>query len=137
VSLTRASITCLEAPCFQGDITLGARYARVVHRRVAALSFAALSLAAASAAATQKPVLRAAELYPLTVQGSGFGAYEHVRVTVSAPFAARKVRADRGGRFRTGFAIRLSRCGTVLIRAVGGQGSRAQLEIPRAHCVDP
>jgi hypothetical protein len=108
-----------------------------MHRRVVALSLAALSLAGASVAASPKPALRVAELYPVTVQGSGFRAYERVRVTISAPVNVKRVRADRGGRFRTGFAIRLPRCGTVLVRAVGGQGSRAQLEIPRPYCVDP
>lgn len=71
---------------------------------------------------------------PLAVHGRGFHAREHVRVTIGA--RADTVVATRDGTFVAPFpGFTISRCGAVLIRAVGSKGTTAALKIPRPACL--
>jgi hypothetical protein len=111
-----------------------------------ALMIAALALAACgSTQASEQPTVTAAkprlsfgQLSPLTVTGYGFRGRERVRVTLlGARTATKTVTADRRGRFTVRFTVRVPTCGSVLVRAVGGFGSRASRELPRPDCREP
>lgn len=88
--------------------------------------------------AGKKPALTVGKLFPLTIRGAQFRARERVTVTVAGERTSRKrVQANRSGRFAVSFTIRLPRCGAVLVRARGTQGSRASYEVPRPDCRRP
>ena len=85
-----------------------------------------------------KPALTVGTLFPLTIRGAQFRPRERVTVTVAGERTLRKsVQASRSGRFAVSFTIRLPRCGAVLVRARGTQGSRASYEVPRPDCRRP
>ncbi|HEY7379894.1 MAG TPA: hypothetical protein VH572_01690 [Gaiella sp.] len=102
------------------------------------LVFAAMSVAGGAQPETfRKPTLRIGALYPLTINGSHFRARERVTVTVRTPAPhVKRVTATRTGTFRVTYAFTIPRCGTVTVRAVGGQGSRVTTQVPRPDCVE-
>ena len=81
------------------------------------------------------PHLRIVSDRPFVAVGSGFRPDERVRLLVTAPGpATRAVRAGRLGRFRVVFSITLTRCGGVVIQAVGNLGSRAMVDRTGPDC---
>ena len=71
---------------------------------------------------------------PLAVHGRGFHPREHVRVTIGARVDT--VRASRTGTFVAPFpGLTLSRCGAILVRAAGSEGTAAALQVPRPACL--
>jgi hypothetical protein len=100
--------------------------------RAAAAALLVLLLALpASAAPAKRATLKLADLSPLVVQGRGFGSQERVVLTAQSPSAQRilGVAARRNGTFTIRFDLRLGRCAPLTVRAVGGRGSRAILQI--------
>src|SRR3712207_767677 len=100
----------------------------------AAAALAALVLAfASSAAQAPRPpaTLDLGSLAPLTVTGRHFGSREAVLLPyLSADGTSRlaSAQANRGGRFRAVFRLRLPRCASFTVRAAGTAGSRAILQ---------
>ena len=98
----------------------------------------ALAAAGETPKLAAKPRLLVAELYPLTVKGTGFKPRELVTVTLDGGKRGTKhVRTSRQGRFVVRFTVMIGRCTTVTIRAVGSQRSRAVSQIPRPDCREP
>ena len=100
--------------------------------RAAAAAVLVLVLALpAGAAQPRRATLKLAALAPLAVKGNGFGKGEHVVMTASAPNAQRLLRvvARRSGSFTARFDLRLGRCASLTVRAVGARGSRAILQV--------
>jgi hypothetical protein len=97
---------------------------------------AAVALAGGGAAT---PRLRAVDLDPLTLTGSGFRANERVRLLVAAPpvVKSRLVRAGARGRFRAAFALKVGRCDSVVVQAIGLRGSRATFQHDTLDCAQP
>jgi len=84
-----------------------------------------------------RPTLALRSFGPVTIAGTRFRGREQVRVTVNRLRTVR-VTADRTGRFTATFpGIRVPRCGTFFVRAVGSAGSRASLELPLPECFEP
>jgi hypothetical protein len=85
----------------------------------------------AGAAGSRHAALRITRAAPLTVHGSGFGRFEHVRLLVRGPSTApvaRRATAAADGTFDRAFAsVRVGHCAAVRITAVGAAGSRATL----------
>jgi hypothetical protein len=93
-----------------------------------------LALVAVSPAVGQtRPTLRILDLTPLTLAGRGFKSQETVKLvaTQADVTRTRKVRATTGGSFRTAFAgFSVNRCrGDLVLRAVGGRGSRVTIRL--------
>ena len=86
-----------------------------------------------------KPTLRAVDLDPLTLTGNGFRANERVRLLVAAPpvVKSRLVRAGARGRFRVAFAVKVGRCDSVVVQAIGLRGSRATFQHDALDCAAP
>ena len=97
---------------------------------------AAVALAGGGAAT---PRLRAVDLDPLTLRGSGFRANERVRLLVAAPpvLKSRLVRAGARGTFRAAFAVKVGRCDSVVVQAIGLRGSRATFQHDTLDCAQP
>ena len=103
--------------------------------RAAAAAVLVLVLALpAGAAQPRRATLKLVGLQPLVVKGMSFGKRERVGLTASAPGAQRilGVAADRSGAFTARFNLRLGRCDSVTVRAVGTRGSRAILQVEPA-----
>jgi hypothetical protein len=85
----------------------------------------------AGAAQPRHATLVLASLAPLVVRGSGFGEGEHVVVVAAIPGDQRIVEVDarRNGRFVARLTLRLERCAVLTVRAIGGLGSRAILQV--------
>lgn len=106
----------------------------------AAAPVLAALLVAMPAAGAQAPRRAAASLMlespaPLTVTGRDFGARETVLLTYLATDGSSKligVRATRLGRFRGTFRLRVGRCDSFTVRAIGTAGSRAILQVERS-----
>lgn len=106
----------------------------------AAAPVLAALLVAMPAAGAQAPRRAAASLMlespaPLTVTGRDFGARETVLLTYLATNGSSKligVRATRLGRFRGTFRLRVDRCDSFTVRAIGTAGSRAILQVERS-----
>jgi hypothetical protein len=86
--------------------------------------------ALAGAADSATPSLRALDVAPLTLQGSGFRAGESVRVRLSVRTLAetRMLRSDQGGRFtfRHSGLLAVEPCrGTIVVSAVGAASGRS------------
>jgi hypothetical protein len=99
---------------------------------------AASGIAVSSASGTsQKQTLRIVDRDPLALRGEGFQSRERVRVTLSAPVAARKsTRATASGSFRVTFPqVSATRCDMVRVVVVGGAGSRALKLLPAPACM--
>ena len=75
--------------------------------------------------------LKLVSVAPLVVGGTGFGPGEHVTVIASVPGNQQIIEVDarRNGRFAARFALRLERCSMLTVRAIGGLGSRAILQV--------
>lgn len=104
--------------------------------RAAAAALLVLVLAfPASGAPPRRAALQLQSATPVTVRGSGFGAAERVTLTLSSGRvrASATVGAKRNGSFVARFAgVRLDRCAEFTVRAVGGRGSRAILQVSPA-----
>jgi hypothetical protein len=84
------------------------------------------------------PTLRVVGLYPLTVYGANFRGAELVKLTARAQTTVvRTVQASARGRFTAQMRLRVPRCGTATVRAIGSRGSRAVGQLPGPHCVNP
>lgn len=103
---------------------------------------AALGTAAALAvtgATEARPTLRATDLAPLTLRGTGFAAAERVKLLLAVGAApdSRVVRADRRGTFRVVFRVSIGRCDEVVVQAIGARGNRAAFRHDAPHCIEP
>ena len=100
-------------------------------RAVAAAVLVLLLALPAAAAQPRRATLKLADLAPLVVNGTGFGRGERVVLTASATNAQRTlgVVARRNGSFTARFGLRLGRCASLTVRAVGVRGSRAVLQV--------
>src|SRR3954468_3369940 len=98
---------------------------------------AALLVPAASTA--RAPQLTVAAASPLTVKGSGFGARERIRVSVSLPgSSAHWTTASRGGSFTVRFmAMSPDSCTAYVLHAAGLRGDNAVLRIRPRECPQP
>jgi hypothetical protein len=98
----------------------------------------ALILVAPASGAT-RPALRPLSLQPLTVQGVRFHANERVTLLLVADgFASKRVvRAGAYGRFTVRYALRVERCTSYTLQAIGARGSRAQLQHDVPDCIEP
>ena len=85
------------------------------------------------------PSLRAADLDPLTLRGTGFRANERVKLLFAGPqtVQSRAVRTNARGRFRVVFRVALGRCDPVVVQALGARGSRAVFRHDVPDCVSP
>lgn len=95
-------------------------------------------LTVAQAAPGAKPTLRAADLTPLVLVGSGFRPGERVLVTVTygrRTLVGRQVAGARGTIRLRLRELTLGRCHSELsARASGSAGSRATLRLPALAC---
>ena len=99
-------------------------------RAVAAAVLVLLLVLPAAAAQPRRATLKLATLAPLVVHGQEFGKSERVALTASSSSAQRmlSVVARRDGSFTARFDLRLGRCASLTVRAVGARGSRAILQ---------
>jgi hypothetical protein len=100
---------------------------------------AALTVVSAAPGQAERTRIRAVDLAPVTVRGSGFVAGERVRVTVSAKVSsAKSVSTTAAGTWRVVFARSLNGCQSYAIRAVGNRGSHAFLKVmPECPPIQP
>lgn len=101
----------------------------------AAVTLALLAaLPATGAQPRRAAALKLDSISPLMVSGRFFGARESVLLAYAgADGVTRSVRvgATKQGRFRAFFRLRLGRCDSFTVRAVGTAGSRAVLQVER------
>jgi len=85
----------------------------------------------AAAAPPRRATLTLVDRTPLVVEGRAFGKRERVVLTATAPNAQQMlgVVARTNGTFTARFDLRLGRCTTLTVRAVGVRGSRAILQV--------
>jgi hypothetical protein len=104
-----------------------------------ALPLLALVLAAPAGGGTARPVLRPLSLQPLAVQGLRFRANERVTLLLASEGVASKriVRAGVRGRFTVRYALRVDRCTSYTVQAIGSRGSRATLQGDALDCMEP
>jgi hypothetical protein len=107
---------------------------------VAALAGLALALAvsppAGGAAEASKPKLRIVQQDPLLLRGMRFEPREQVRLLIVAgkPYAKR-VRAGAAGGFAVPLRfVRKEPCTSIVVQAIGNQGSRAAASLPGRGC---
>jgi hypothetical protein len=111
--------------------------------RLRSISVVAAIIAIAVAPATQAAStakLRLVSKQPLVVRGEAFRPGERVVVTAVTLTGPKRVvvRATAGGRLAATFRLANQPCGdAVAVRAVGGRGSRAMVEVPARPCVPP
>lgn len=100
-------------------------------RAAAAVVMVLLLALPAGAALPRRATLKLTELSPVVVEGRAFGNGERVVLTATAPSAQRQLAlvARRSGSFTARFELRLGRCMPLTVRAVGGRGSRAILQV--------
>lgn len=79
----------------------------------------------------RRATLKLAALAPLVVHGRGFAKDERVVLTATGANAQRTLRVAAGGNgsFTARFDLRLGRCASLTVRAVGALGSRAILQV--------
>jgi hypothetical protein len=94
-----------------------------------------LVLAAMSIATTPSIRLEARE--PVVVRGVSFAAHERVTLTIAVGDRRAKVQAlaDVRGGFRARSRLHAGRCGELVVRARGSNGSRASLVLRRPDCL--
>ncbi len=106
---------------------------------LATLLLAAFAPAALGAAG--RPHVRLTDGSPATVTGAGFGAREHVVVTVkgSSSRLVKTVVTSARGAFVARFAksVSASGCNQIAIVAVGAKGDRAAWKSPPKSCGPP
>jgi hypothetical protein len=99
-------------------------------RAAALLALTMLVLAVPAWGAKRPPTLKLVTIAPLVVQGTGFTPREPVLLTATIGnvrrFAGPIARAN--GSFTARFKIRITTCTNLVVRAVGGRGSRATLK---------
>jgi hypothetical protein len=101
----------------------------------AALAVALLGSAAIGGESRAKATLKLAGSSPLALRGANFRAREPVRVSLSGRVnQTKQVTAGSGGGFVVRFPAAYNRCGAIIARAVGAQGSRAGLKLPQPAC---
>jgi hypothetical protein len=85
------------------------------------------------------PRLRAVDLDPLTLSGTGFRKNERVTLLVAAPPVVKstKLRANARGRFRIVFRVKVGRCDAAVVQAIGAHGSRATFQHDALDCAEP
>ena len=97
--------------------------------RAAVVLALALVLALPAQGAKPRPTLAVAAAAPLTITGKGFVPREAVLLTATFSshrrFAGPVARRD--GTFTARFNVRITKCTTLVVRAIGGRGSRAIL----------
>jgi hypothetical protein len=106
----------------------------------AVASVALLATTDAGAEASGVPTLRLAGRQNLVVRGESFRAGERVVVTAVTSLGPRqvRVRATRGGSFRTTLHLSAQPCGrAVMVVAKGGAGSLATVRLTGSPCVPP
>jgi hypothetical protein len=104
-----------------------------------ALPLLALVLTASASGATARPALLQVSLQPLTVQGVRFRVNERVTLLLASEGVASKrvVRAGARGRFTVRYALRVDRCTSYALQAIGSRGSRATLQRDVVDCTEP
>ena len=97
--------------------------------RAAVVIALTLVLALPAQGAKPRPTLALAAAAPLTITGKGFAPREAVLLT--ATFSGRRRFAGpvarRDGTFTARFNVRITKCANLVVRAIGGRGSRAIL----------
>ena len=97
--------------------------------RAAVILALALVLALPAQGAEPRPALALAAAAPLTITGKGFAPREAVLLTATFSrhrgFAGPVARRD--GTFTARFNVRITKCTNLVVRAIGGRGSRAIL----------
>jgi hypothetical protein len=85
------------------------------------------------------PRLRAVDLDPLTLSGTGFRKNERVTLLVAVPPVVKttKLRANARGRFRIVFRVKVGRCDAAVVQAIGARGSRATFQHDALGCAEP
>jgi hypothetical protein len=104
---------------------------------VAAVAALGGHAAAQPRASRAQPRLSLAQRSPLKVRGAGFRRHERVRVVARAGGAAatRHVKARRSGSFVVSLpGVPAARCGLLIVRATGAQGSSASLGVRSPEC---
>ncbi len=99
----------------------------------------AAALAVPTASVARSPHLAVADASPLTVKGSGFGARERIKVSVSLPgSSAHWTTATTSGSFTVRFtAMSVDSCTAYVVRAAGLRGDNAVLRIRPPECPQP
>ena len=94
------------------------------------------AVAAPTTAVTPRPVLRLAEPAPLTLNGAGFRANEHVRVVaIAGKRATQSATAGVRGRFAVRFrGMAADTCRGLTATAIGDKGSRATYKRAPGEC---
>jgi hypothetical protein len=97
--------------------------------RLAVVLALAFVLALPAQGAKPRPALSLAAAAPLTVTGTGFGPREPVLLTATFDGKRRFTGpvARRNGTFTARFNARITSCTNLVVRAIGGRGSRAIL----------
>jgi hypothetical protein len=95
-------------------------------------------LPAANAAPSRTARVSITDLSPFTIYGSGFASRERVKITVDAKGrVARSVVANEQGAFGARFAtVRIDKCTSYVVRAVGTNGSVATKKVI-PECAQP
>ena len=108
---------------------------------VCLLGAAGSAAAGPETAAGRQASLRAIDLQPLVVRGTGFESNERVRLMLSSAAGQRWRRtvATPGGSLTMGFGVSIGGCGRFSVQAFGSRGSRARLFPTRTQidCVSP
>jgi hypothetical protein len=98
--------------------------------RAAVVLALALVLALPAQGAKPRPTLKVSAAAPLTLIGKGFAAREPVLLT--ATFANKRRFAGPvarpNGTFTARFNVRITTCTSLVVRAIGGRGSRVVLQ---------
>jgi hypothetical protein len=100
----------------------------------AVLAALVVVLPASGGQAPRRPALQLVSLAPLAVTGRNFAPRETALVTYQAVDGSSRLvsaRATRSGRFRAVFRLRVGRCDSFTVRAIGTAGSRAILQVER------
>ena len=103
---------------------------------VVAAAAAAAVLTVGAAASPAPPTLKLVQTRPLVVAGTHFIPGEHVTVTAwTLPRAVRHTVAHQGA-FKIALGnARFVRCAAARVEAVGAEGSRALVRLPRPFCL--
>ena len=86
-----------------------------------------------------KPTLRVVSKNPVAVRGHAFQPRESVRLIALGSLKRVTVRttADERGEFKAGFTTPTEGCTLLVVAAVGSEGSRASVKVPRRPCTPP